>query len=105
MSTPETDPGAERDVDLARWRGALARGWWIVALGAVAGIIVGGLFSLSGGSVYEASALLAPSQAFSPNGSPVLSYTSSPRAINVLATQDETLAKVEAQTQDRKSVV
>ncbi|HWB22127.1 MAG TPA: hypothetical protein VG652_04510 [Gaiellaceae bacterium] len=98
MSTPETDPGAERDVDLARWRGALARRWWIVAAGAVAGIVVGGLFSLSGGSVYEASALLAPSQAFSPNGSPVLSYTSSPRAINVLATQDSTLAKVAAQT-------
>jgi uncharacterized protein involved in exopolysaccharide biosynthesis len=98
MSTPELDPGAERDVDLARWRAALARRWWILAAGIVGGAILGGLYSLSGGSVYEASALLAPSQAFSPNGSPVLSYTSSPRAINILATQDSTLAKVAAQT-------
>ena len=90
-------PEGERDVDLARWRAALAARWWIVAVCAVAGILVGGVFSLSGGSVYEASALLAPSQAFSPNGSPVLSYTSSPRAINILATQDSTLAKVAAQ--------
>ena len=42
MSTPQTDPGAERDVDLARWRAALGRQWWILALGIVAGAIVGG---------------------------------------------------------------
>jgi capsular polysaccharide biosynthesis protein len=91
MSTPSIDPGAERDVDLARWRAALGRRWWIVAAGAVAGVVVGGLYSLSGGSVYQATVLLAPSQAFSPNGSPVLSYTSSPRSINTIATQESTL--------------
>jgi capsular polysaccharide biosynthesis protein len=96
MSTPENDPGAERDVDLARWRAALARRWWIVAVGAVAGIVVGGLYSLSGGSIYQASVLLAPSQAFSPNGSPVLSYQSSPRNINVLASDPRTLTDVVA---------
>jgi capsular polysaccharide biosynthesis protein len=96
MSTPSTDLGAERDVDLARWRAAIARRWWIIAAGAVVGIVVGGLYSLSGGSVYEASVLLAPSQAFSPNGSPVLSYQSSPRNINVLATDPNTLTQVAA---------
>jgi capsular polysaccharide biosynthesis protein len=96
MSTIASDPGAERDVDLARWKAALGRRWWIVAVGVVAGIVVGGLYSLSGGSVYEASVLLAPSQAFSPNGSPVLSYQSSPRNINVLVTNPGTLARVVA---------
>jgi capsular polysaccharide biosynthesis protein len=97
MSTPQTDPGTERDVDLARWRAAITRRWWIVAAGAVLGIVVGGLYSLSGGSVYEASVLLAPSQAFSPSGAPVLSYTSSPRAINALAVDESTLTKVAKQ--------
>jgi uncharacterized protein involved in exopolysaccharide biosynthesis len=97
MSTTSIDPGAERDVDLARWRAAIARRWWIIAAGAVIGIVVGGLYSLSGGSVYEASVLLAPSQAFSPSGAPVLSYTSSPRAINALAVDESTLVKVAKQ--------
>jgi capsular polysaccharide biosynthesis protein len=90
MST-QIDPEAERDVDLARWRAALAARWWIVAAGVIAGVILGGIYSLSGGSLYEASALLSPSQAFSPNGSPVQSYLSSPRGMNAIATQESTL--------------
>jgi capsular polysaccharide biosynthesis protein len=96
MST-QIDPEGERDVDLARWRAALAARWWIVAAGVVAGVILGGLYSLSGGSVYQASALLSPSQAFSPNGSPVQSYLSSPRSINTIATQQSTLVQVAKQ--------
>jgi capsular polysaccharide biosynthesis protein len=91
------DSGIEREIDLARWRRALARRWWIAAAGVVVGLVVGGVFSLSGGSVYEASVLLAPSQAFSPNGSPVLSYTSSPRSIDTLASSESTLAEVAKQ--------
>jgi capsular polysaccharide biosynthesis protein len=92
-----TDTGAEREIDLARWKQAAAERWWLVAAGVVAGIIVGALYSLSGGSIWQASVLMAPSQAFSPNGSPVLSYQSSPRAINELATDPATLKRVAAQ--------
>src|SRR5579872_685062 len=87
---------AEREVDLSRWRAALVARWWIVAAGLVAGAIVGGLYSLSGGSVWEASTLVAPGQAFSPNGSPVLVYQSSPRAINEIVTSESALTRAAA---------
>src|SRR5581483_5206754 len=93
---PELD--AEREVDLSRWRTALALRWWLVAAGLVAGAIIGGIVSLSGGSVWQASILLSPAQAFSPSGAPVLNYNSSPRAINELVTSDATLAEVAAKT-------
>jgi uncharacterized protein involved in exopolysaccharide biosynthesis len=83
---------SERDVDLARWGRALVAQWWIVALGLVAGIVLGALFSLSGGSVYEATARIAPGQAFNPTGSaPVLTYLTNPTAINAIATSATTL--------------
>ena len=75
-----TDAGAEREIDLGRWKQAVAERWWIVAAGVVAGVAVGALLSLAGGSVWQASVLVAPGQAFSPNGSPVLVYQSSPNS-------------------------
>ena len=88
-----TDPGAEREIDLGRWKQAAIERWWLVAAGLVAGIVVGALFSLSGGSVYQASVLIAPGQPFSPQGSPVLSYQSSPRAIEKLVTSESALKR------------
>jgi capsular polysaccharide biosynthesis protein len=86
-----TDAGAEREIDLGRWKEAIVERWWIVGAGVVAGIVAGALFSLSGGSVFQASVLIAPGQAFSPNGSPVLVYQSSPRNINDIATSESAL--------------
>lgn len=91
MSGADPDLGAEREIDLARWRQALVRRWWIVAGGLLAGIIVGAVVSLSGGSVYQASVLLAPGQAFSPNGAPILNYYSSPRGISELVGSERAL--------------
>jgi hypothetical protein len=87
-----TDLGAEREIDLASvWRGIVAR-WWIVAAGLVAGAIVGVLVSLGGSTGYTASVLLAPGQAFSPNGSTnVLTYLTSQRAILDLVTAESAL--------------
>jgi capsular polysaccharide biosynthesis protein len=86
-----TDPGAEREIDLGRWKQAAVERWWLVAAGLVAGVVIGALLSLSGGSIYQASVLIAPGQAFSPNGAPVLNYLSSPRGINDLVTSESTL--------------
>jgi len=93
---PELD--AEREVDLSRWRASLVGRWWLVAAGLVVGAVVGALISLSGGSVWQASVLLSPAQAFSPSGAPVLNYNSSPRGINDLVTSESTLASVAAKT-------
>jgi len=89
--TAITDAEAEREIDLGRWQQAAVERWWLVAAGLVAGVVVGALLSLAGGSVYQASVLIAPGQAFSPNGAPVLNYLSSPRGINDLVTSESTL--------------
>jgi capsular polysaccharide biosynthesis protein len=86
-----TDVDAEREIDLGRWKQAALDRWWIVLAGLVAGIVVGAILSLAGGSIFQASVLIAPGQAFSPNGAPVLNYLSSPRGINDLVTSEATL--------------
>ena len=88
-----TDLAAEREIDLGRWKQAAVERWWLVAAGLLAGAVIGALLSLSGGSIYQASVLLAPGQPFSPQGSPVLSYQSSPRAIQQLATSESALKR------------
>src|SRR5579862_5021832 len=82
------DLGAEREIDLRSWWQALRARWWIAGVGLVAGVVVGGLYSLSGGSTYNATALVAPGQIFNPSGStPVLTYLTSQSAINTLLNQ------------------
>src|SRR5205085_34609 len=92
MSTG-TDPGAEREIDLGRWKQAAVERWWLVAAGLVVGAVIGALYSLSGGSIWQASVLIAPGQPFSPQGSPVLSYTSSPRGIEQVVTSEDALKR------------
>jgi uncharacterized protein involved in exopolysaccharide biosynthesis len=86
-----SDLGAERDIDLRRWRDAIRNRIWIVVACAVGGIVLGGLYSLSGGSEYNATALIAPGQVFGPSGSPVLTYLTSLSALNTLATSTPAL--------------
>jgi uncharacterized protein involved in exopolysaccharide biosynthesis len=88
-----SDLGAEREIDLARWREALRLRWWIVAAGLVAGLLVGVLASLSGGSVFRASALIAPGQPLSPGGQPVFTYQASPKFISDLVTSESALKR------------
>jgi capsular polysaccharide biosynthesis protein len=88
------DVDAEREIDLARWRRAIIARWWIVAGGLVVGVVAGLILSVSGGSVYQASVLISPGQAFSPAGAPVLSYNSSPKGINALLTSEAVLKNV-----------
>jgi hypothetical protein len=93
MSTgqPE-DVGVERDIDLRRWWRALLSRWWIILAGLIIGGVAGGVYSLSGGSSYTATALIARGQAYNPAGSaPVLSYLSSPTAIQEYATSEPAL--------------
>jgi uncharacterized protein involved in exopolysaccharide biosynthesis len=96
-NSPSPDPEAEREIDLRRVWDGVRRQWWIVALGVVAGIVVGALYSLSGGSVYEATARIAPGQAFNPSGNqPVQSYLTNLDAINAIATSETTISEAAA---------
>ncbi|HWE82598.1 MAG TPA: hypothetical protein VG265_13190 [Gaiellaceae bacterium] len=93
------DPGAEREIDLKKWRDAAFSYWWVAAAGLVAGIVLGSLYSLSGGTSYSASALIARGQAFNPGGTTsVLGYLSSPAAIQAYATEPTTIDIVAART-------
>ena len=100
----ERRPGGDRSRRRARDRPpGLARGatlsrWWIAVAGLVIGAIVGGVYALGGaGSTYTATALIARGQAFSPGGNtPVLSYLSSPAAIEALATSEPAALKYAA---------
>jgi hypothetical protein len=90
------DPGAHREVHPARWRDAVVAGWWIVAAGLLAGAVLGGLLSLSGGSLYRASALIAPGQPIGPSGQPVLTYQASPLTIDNIVKSENSLKKAAA---------
>ena len=63
------DRDAEREIDLGALGRSLVALWWVVAAGFVGGFVLGALYSLGGGSVYIATARIAPGQAFNPNGS------------------------------------
>lgn len=97
MSDESEDVGAEREIDLRRWLDALLARWWIAGAGLVAGIVVGALYSLSGGSSWVASATIARGQVFNPAGTAqVQGYLTSPSQIQNLATGVANLDKVAA---------
>src|SRR4051794_7013446 len=93
-----TDPGAERDIDLRRWVDAVLSRWWIMLAGLGIGVLIGAVYSLSGESTYSATALIARGQAFAPNGSSVLTYITSPGAIEAFVTSEPAIREAAAKT-------
>jgi len=79
-----TDPDAEREVDLARWRRAVVVLWWLPVAGLVVGAIAGVLYSFRGGTNYKASALISLGQPTSPGGVLVNGFGTNPRAISLI---------------------
>jgi len=91
-NTPAPDLDAEREIDLRGMWDRVRRQWWIVAAGVAAGVVLGGLYSVSGGSLYEATARIAPGQAFNPGGSQaVQTYRTNLDAIRTIATSETTI--------------
>jgi len=84
MTAPSPDLDAEREVDLARWRRALVRLWWLPVGGLVVGAILGGLYSLRGGTNYKAATLIPLGQPVSPGGALVNGFYTNPRAIALI---------------------
>src|SRR4051812_29636241 len=75
------DFDAEREVDLAGWRRALAALWWLPVAGLVVGAILGVLASFRGASNYKATALISLGQPTSPGGALVNGFGTNPRAV------------------------
>jgi uncharacterized protein involved in exopolysaccharide biosynthesis len=99
MRTARTPPDldAEREVDLSRWRSAVAARWWLLAAGLVAGGVLGLLASVGGSQVYRAQALISLGQPFSPTGSaPVNSFATNPRAVSEIVRSESALKQAAA---------
>jgi capsular polysaccharide biosynthesis protein len=91
MTAPrKPDLEAEREVDLARWRGALVALWWIPVAGLLLGAVVGVLYSFRGGTNYKATALISLGQPTSPGGALVNGFGSNPRAVSLIVTSAST---------------
>jgi capsular polysaccharide biosynthesis protein len=98
-AAPPVDPGVEREIDLGALKDAVLARWWIAVVGLVVGVAIGAAYTLSFGTTWAASAIIAPGQSFSPNGNTVvLGYLSSHQAIDALAKSETTLAAVSAKT-------
>jgi len=98
-AAPPVDTGVEREIDLGALKDAVLARWWIAVVGLVVGAAIGAAYTLSFGTTWAASAIIAPGQSFSPNGNTVvLSYLSSKRAIDTLANSETTLTEVAAKT-------
>lgn len=91
MATPPApdkgfDPEAEQEVDFARYGRMLARRWWLVAIGVVAGAVIGFLVSLGGGKLYSATSTIYLGQPYNQSGSsPVIALQTNPSAVGQIA--------------------
>src|SRR5712691_5227214 len=68
MSQPAFDPEAEQEVDFGRYWRLLAERWWLVAVGIVAGVVIGYALSLGGSQRFKATATLYLGQPYSASG-------------------------------------
>ena len=61
-------PEGEREVDLSRYWWAIVARWWLVAGAVAAGIVIGYLVSLGGGTVFQSKATVYLGQPLTPSG-------------------------------------
>jgi uncharacterized protein involved in exopolysaccharide biosynthesis len=90
------DPEAEQEVDFARYGRMLARRWWLVAVGVVAGAVIGYLISLGGKQLYSATTTIYLGQPY--NGTtPLINLQTNPSAVSSIASAQAVDAKVAKQ--------
>ncbi|MEO8291289.1 MAG: hypothetical protein ABI649_09890 [Gaiellaceae bacterium] len=96
MSTaPAPDLEAEREVDFGAYARTVGSRWWIVLAALVAGVLIGWLLSLGGGSVYRAKATIYLGQPISPSGSQqIQSLATNPEFVNQVAKAESTVLTV-----------
>jgi hypothetical protein len=68
LSSRDTDPGAEQEVDLGRYWHRVVAHWWLPVLGLIVGAFSGYLISLGGKEVWKASATVYLGASYSPVG-------------------------------------
>lgn len=89
------DPEAEQEVDFARYGRMLARRWWLVAIGVVAGAVIGFLVSLGGTKLYSATSTMYLGQPYNQSGAtPVQAPQTNPSAAGAIANAQKTVEDV-----------
>lgn len=66
--TPLPEFDVEQEVDFGRYGRAIAAHWWLVALGLLAGLVIGLLLSLGGNTFFRAEAIVYLGQPLAPGG-------------------------------------
>jgi capsular polysaccharide biosynthesis protein len=80
------DPEAEQEVDFAGYGRMLARRWWLVAIGLVAGAVIGFLVSVGGTKLYSATATLYLGQPLNPSATgPINTLQTNSAAVGAIA--------------------
>lgn len=98
------DPEAEQEVDFAGYGRMLARRWWLVAIGLVAGAVIGFLVSLGGQKLYSATATIYLGQPYNPGGTaPVLTPATNPSIVGQIANSQSVDEKVASECSTKKS--
>jgi uncharacterized protein involved in exopolysaccharide biosynthesis len=90
------DPEAEQEVDFARYGRMLARRWWLVAIGVVAGAVIGFLVSLGGSKLFSATATIYLGQPYN-GATPIVTLQTNPTAVGQIASSQAVDAKVATQ--------
>lgn len=91
---PELD--AEQEIDVRRYWSLLAARWWLLAVGVLAGLLIGYLVSIGGGNVWEAKALLYLGQPMTPSGGPLQSLATNPNTVNELVRSEDVISQAAA---------
>ncbi len=98
------DPEAEQEVDFARYGRMLARRWWLVAVGVVAGAVIGFFLSLGGTKLYSATATIYLGQPY--NGpTAIVTLQTNPTAVGQIASAQSVDQKVATQCSTSKAKV
>jgi hypothetical protein len=69
---PAPELGPEQEIDLVYYAGKVAARWWLLVLGALAGVVAGYLLSLGGAQVYSAQALINLGEPVGPGGGRII---------------------------------
>jgi hypothetical protein len=87
----------EQEVDLTRYWWAIVARWWLVAGGIAAGIVIGYLVSLGGGTVFESRATVYLGQPLTPTGaSQVQGLQTNPSTVGQIVRSRSVVAAVAA---------
>lgn len=95
--TPLPEFDVEQEVDFSRYGRAIAAHWWLVAVGVLAGMVIGLLLSVGGSTFYKAEAIVYLGQPLAPGGGgPISGPATNPRTVDQIVRSEAVISEVGA---------